>query len=63
MANHARYEKASDIRRNVVVGEVFTYWPQAKFASLETGCSASAGTPPSSGHCARTGDDEDKRQE
>ena len=38
MANHARYAKASDIRRNVVEGEVFTYWPQAKIAA-EMGCS------------------------
>ena len=38
MANHARYAKASDIRRNVVEGEVFTYWPQAKIAA-EIGCS------------------------
>ena len=38
MANHARYAKPSDIRRNVVPGELFTYWPQAKIAAA-MGCS------------------------
>ena len=38
MATHARYAKPSDIRRNVVPGEIFTYWPQAKIAA-EMGCS------------------------
>ena len=38
MANHARYAKPSDVRRNVVEGEIFCYWPQAKIAS-ELGCS------------------------
>ena len=38
MANHARYAKPSDIRRNVVPGEIFTYWSQAKIAA-EMGCS------------------------
>ena len=38
MANHARYAKLSDIRRNVSPGEIFTYWPQAKVAA-EMGCS------------------------
>ena len=33
MANHARFAKPSDIRRNVVEGEIFTYWPQAKIAT------------------------------
>ena len=30
MANHARYAKTSDVRRNVQQGEIFTYWPQAE---------------------------------
>ena len=38
MANHARYAKTSDIRRNVAPGEIFTFWPQAKIAA-ELGCS------------------------
>ena len=38
MANHARYAKPSDIRRNVAPGEVFTYWPQVKIAAA-LGCS------------------------
>ena len=38
MANHARYAKTSDVRRNVQQGEIFTYWPQAKIAA-ELGCS------------------------
>ena len=38
MANHARYAKPEDIRRNVVPGELFTYWPQAKMAAA-MGCS------------------------
>ena len=38
MAGHARYAKPEDIRRNVVPGEIFNYWPQAKIAA-EMGCS------------------------
>ena len=38
MAKHARYAKPSDIRRNVVPGEIFCYWPQAKIAA-GLGCS------------------------
>ena len=38
MAGHARYAKPEDIRRNVVPGELFSYWPQAKIAA-EMGCS------------------------
>ena len=38
IANKARFAKPSDIRRNVVEGEIFTYWPQAKIAA-EIGCS------------------------
>ena len=38
MANHARYAKTSDVRRNVQQGEIFTYWPQALIAA-ELGCS------------------------
>ena len=38
MADHARYAKPADIRRNVCPGEIFTYWPQAKVAA-EMGCS------------------------
>ena len=38
MANHARYAKPSDIRRNVVPGEIFCYWTQAKVAAA-MGCS------------------------
>ena len=38
MANKARFAKPSDVRRNVVPGEIFTYWPQAKIAA-EMGCS------------------------
>ena len=39
MANHARYAKTSDVRRNVQQGEIFTYWPQAKSRAAELGCS------------------------
>ena len=38
MAGHARYATAADVRRNVVPGEIFTYWPQAKIAA-GLGCS------------------------
>ena len=38
MADHARYAKPADVRRNVQPGEIFTYWPQAKVAA-EMGCS------------------------
>ena len=38
MADHARYATETDIRRNVVPGELFCYWPQAKIAA-EMGCS------------------------
>ena len=38
MADHARYAKPEDIRRNVQTDEIFTYWPQAKIAA-EMGCS------------------------
>ena len=38
MADHARYATAADVRRNVVPGEIFTYWPQAKIAA-DLGCS------------------------
>ena len=38
MANHARYATEADIRRNVVPGELFCYWPQAKIAA-DLGCS------------------------
>ena len=38
MAGHARYAQPEDIRRNVVPGELFSYWPQAKIAA-ELGCS------------------------
>ena len=38
MANHSRYARAADRRRNVAPGEIFTYWPQAKIAA-ELGCS------------------------
>ena len=38
MANHARYAKPADVRRNVEPGEIFTYWPQAKVAAA-MGCS------------------------
>ena len=38
MADHARYAKPEDIRRNVQPDEIFTYWPQAKIAA-EMGCS------------------------
>ena len=38
LASHARYATAADVRRNVVPGEIFTYWPQAKIAA-EMGCS------------------------
>ena len=38
MADHARYATEADVRRNVVPGEIFTYWPQAKIAA-EMGCS------------------------
>ena len=38
MANHARYAKPADLRRNVEPGEIFTYWPQAKIAAA-MGCS------------------------
>ena len=38
LASHARYATAADVRRHVVPGELFTYWPQAKIAA-EMGCS------------------------
>ena len=38
MADHARYAQASDVRRNVTPGEIFTYWPQKKIAAA-LGCS------------------------
>ena len=38
MADHARYAKPADIRRNVQTDEIFTYWPQAKIAAA-MGCS------------------------
>ena len=38
MADHARYAKPEDIRRNVEPDEIFTYWPQAKIAAA-MGCS------------------------
>ena len=38
MADHARYATEADIRRNVVPGEIFCYWPQAKIAAA-MGCS------------------------
>ena len=38
MADHARYAQASDVRRNVTPGEIFTYWPQKKIAAA-MGCS------------------------
>ena len=40
MAGHARYAKPEDIRRNVVPGEIFCYWSQAKIAA-KLGCSES----------------------
>ena len=38
MAGHARYAQPEDIRRNVVPGELFSYWRQATIAA-ELGCS------------------------
>ena len=38
LASHARYATAADVRRHVVPGELFTFWPQAKIAA-EMGCS------------------------
>ena len=38
MANHSRYARAADRRRNVAPGEIFCFWPQAKIAA-ELGCS------------------------
>ena len=38
MANHSRYARAADRRRNVAPGEIFCFWPQTKIAA-ELGCS------------------------
>ena len=38
LASHARYATAADVRRHVVPGELFCYWPQATIAA-EIGCS------------------------
>ena len=38
MANHSRYARAADRRRNVAPAEIFCFWPQAKIAA-ELGCS------------------------
>ena len=40
LAGKARFAKPSDIRRNVVPGEIFTFWPQEKIAA-KLGCSES----------------------